>query len=189
MRKQATLIASANVDTATTGNIGFNVQPDNTNAPGDTVYTGDSQLSGENRNTSVLTVSRGPYLSATTGLNSDTNSPPSRPENLANQTTERTTNSRPHRQHRPANNQQRERRIFITLTYVLSSYLICWFPFYIAFDTYAWEPDLVPAGLYSFFFWSTYVNSTLNPIIYAYTNKEFRQAFIKVLKMMCKCSK
>jgi hypothetical protein len=86
-------------------------------------------------------------------------------------------------------NQQRERRIFITLSYVLFSYLICWFPFYIAFDTYAWKPDLVPAGLYSFFFWSTYVNSTLNPFIYAFTNTEFRLAFIKVVKRICGCSK
>ena len=86
-------------------------------------------------------------------------------------------------------NQQRERRIFITLSYVLFSYLICWFPFYIAFDTYAWKPDLVPAGLYSFFFWSTYVNSTLNPFIYAFTNKEFRLAFLKVVKRICGCLK
>ncbi|WAR04929.1 ADA2C-like protein [Mya arenaria] len=81
----------------------------------------------------------------------------------------------------------RERRIFITLTYVLSSYLICWFPFYIAFDMYAWAPDLVPAEMYTFFFWVTYVNSTLNPFIYAYTSKEFRDAFIKVFKTLYKC--
>lgn len=84
---------------------------------------------------------------------------------------------------------KREKRIFITLTYILSSYMICWFPFYIAFDVSAWQPDLVPAGLYSFFFWSTYVNSTLNPLIYAYTNKEFREAFIQVQRMLCMCYK
>ncbi|WAR04900.1 ADA2C-like protein [Mya arenaria] len=63
----------------------------------------------------------------------------------------------------------RDRRIFITLTYVLSSYLICWFPFYIVFDTYAWALELVPGDLYTFLFWMTYLNSTLNPFIYAYT--------------------
>ena len=83
--------------------------------------------------------------------------------------------------------QNRERKIFVTLTYVLSSYLICWFPFYIAFDTYAWRPELVPAELYTFFFWATYVNSSLNPFIYAYTSREFRSAFVKVLKCLYKC--
>ncbi|WAR04942.1 ADA2C-like protein [Mya arenaria] len=81
----------------------------------------------------------------------------------------------------------RERRIFITLTYVLSSYLICWFPFYIVFDTYAWAPELIPGDLYTFFFWMTYLNSTLNPFIYAYTSKEFRQAFMKVLRYVYRC--
>ncbi|KAH3705193.1 hypothetical protein DPMN_080259 [Dreissena polymorpha] len=83
----------------------------------------------------------------------------------------------------------RERRIFVTLTFVVGSYLICWFPFYIAFDTYAWAPDFVPADLYTFFFWMTYFNSTLNPFIYAYTNKEFRLAFIKVIKCLCRCKR
>lgn len=83
--------------------------------------------------------------------------------------------------------QNRERKIFVTLTYVLSSYLICWFPFYIAFDTSAWKPELVPAELYTFFFWMTYVNSTLNPFIYAYTSKEFRSAFMKVLRSLYRC--
>ncbi|WAR04904.1 ADA2C-like protein [Mya arenaria] len=81
----------------------------------------------------------------------------------------------------------RERRIFITLTYVLSSYLICWFPYYIVFDTYAWAPELVPGELYTFFFWMTYLNSTLNPFIYAYTSKELRQAFMKVFRRVYRC--
>lgn len=81
----------------------------------------------------------------------------------------------------------REQRIFVILTYVVGSYLICWFPFYIAFDTYAWAPDFVPADLYTFFFWLTYFNSTLNPFLYAYTSKDFRLAFIKVIKCLCRC--
>lgn len=81
----------------------------------------------------------------------------------------------------------RDKKIFITLTYVISSYLICWFPFYVTFDTYAWRPELVPSGLYSFFFWMTYVNSTLNPFIYAYTSKDFRTAFARVIRCLYSC--
>ena len=85
-------------------------------------------------------------------------------------------------------NRSRDKKIFITLTYVIGSYLICWFPFYILFDTYAWKPELVPSGLYSFFFWMSYVNSTLNPFIYAYTSKDFRSAFARVIRCAYSCT-
>ena len=87
----------------------------------------------------------------------------------------------------PVTSNPRDKKIFITLTYVISSYLICWFPFYVTFDTYAWKPELVPSGLYSFFFWMTYVNSTLNPFIYAYTSKDFRSAFARVIHCAYSC--
>ncbi|KAK3582965.1 hypothetical protein CHS0354_027079 [Potamilus streckersoni] len=79
----------------------------------------------------------------------------------------------------------RERRMFITLTYILTGYLICWFPFYVTFDAYAWRPELVPEWLYTLFFWMTYFNSTLNPFIYAYTSNKFRRTFRRMLT--CKC--
>ena len=83
----------------------------------------------------------------------------------------------------------REHRIFRTLTYVIVSYLICWFPFYVAWDIYAWSPSLVPDWLYTFFFWMTYINSTLNPVLYAYTNRDFRKAFKLIMKCSCKSMK
>ncbi|XP_052058942.1 D(2) dopamine receptor-like [Mytilus californianus] len=75
-----------------------------------------------------------------------------------------------------------ERKIFITLSYVVLSYLIFWFPFYVTWDIYAFHPDLVPPLLYTVMFWMTYINSTLNPIIYAYTNKDFRRSFWKIMR-------
>ncbi|XP_076100782.1 alpha-2A adrenergic receptor-like [Mytilus galloprovincialis] len=78
-----------------------------------------------------------------------------------------------------------ERKIFITLSYVVLSYLTFWFPFYVTWDIYAFHPDLVPPLLYTVMFWMTYLNSTLNPIIYAYTNKDFRRSFWKIMR--CKC--
>ena len=76
----------------------------------------------------------------------------------------------------------RERRMFVTLTYVLASYLICWFPFYVTWDFFAWHSSLVPGWLYTFFFWMTYINSTLNPLVYGCTNKDFRIAFKKLIQ-------
>ncbi|XP_062588738.1 alpha-2A adrenergic receptor-like [Saccostrea cucullata] len=88
-----------------------------------------------------------------------------------------------------SNHGNREHRIFRTLTYVITSYLICWFPFYVAWDIYAWEPALVPDWLYTFFFWMTYINSTLNPVLYAYSNKDFLRAFKTVIKCSSKHNK
>lgn len=79
-----------------------------------------------------------------------------------------------------------ERKIFITLSYVIISYLIFWFPFYVTWDIYAFYPDIVPPLVYTVMFWMTYINSTLNPFIYAYTNKVFRQTFLKILRCQFK---
>ena len=79
-----------------------------------------------------------------------------------------------------------ERKIFITLSYVIISYLICWFPFYVTWDIYAFYPDIVPPLVYTVMFWMTYINSTLNPFIYAYTNTVFRHTFLKILRCQFK---
>ena len=76
----------------------------------------------------------------------------------------------------------REKNIFVTLSYIIFSYLACWVPFHFVFDISAINPDLVPEWLYTFTFWLTYLNSTLNPFLYAYSNKEFKVAFKEVLQ-------
>ena len=76
----------------------------------------------------------------------------------------------------------KEKKIFVTLSYIIFSYLLCWVPFHIVFDISAINPDLVPPNIYTFAFWLTYFNSTLNPFLYAFSSAEFRSAFKKVLK-------
>ncbi|ELU05638.1 hypothetical protein CAPTEDRAFT_145497, partial [Capitella teleta] len=76
---------------------------------------------------------------------------------------------------------QRERNMFVTLSYILVTYLICWLPFHIIFDLSFLMPGLVSEKLYTFGFWMAYFNSTLNPIIYTYSNSGFRRAFKKVI--------
>ena len=77
---------------------------------------------------------------------------------------------------------QKERKAFITLTYIIFTYLLCWLPFHFVFDISAIKPELVPAPLYAFTFWLTYFNSTLNPLIYAYSNRELKDVFRKVIR-------
>ena len=83
--------------------------------------------------------------------------------------------------------QNRDRKIFITLTYVLGSYLLCWLPFYVVFCMSAWTPDLVPAWVFTLFYWTAYCNSTLNPFLYAYSNRELRKSFARVIKCVYSC--
>ena len=83
----------------------------------------------------------------------------------------------------------KEGKIFVTMSYIVLSYLACWVPFHIVFDCSAINPDLVPEPLYTATFWLTYFNSTLNPFLYAYSSKEFRVAFSNVLKCCCRKQK
>lgn len=100
----------------------------------------------------------------------------------ADQSAPRRNGKRSNRKRKPGLRHDKERKIFVTLSYIIFSYLICWVPFHIVFDISAINPDLVPENVYTFTFWLTYFNSTLNPFLYAYTSKEFRQAFKRVIQ-------
>ena len=76
--------------------------------------------------------------------------------------------------------QDKDNRAFRLLTSIIVTYLICWVPFHIVFDVSSVRSDLIPVNLYTITFWLTYFNSTLNPLLYAFTSPEFRAAFKKV---------
>lgn len=77
--------------------------------------------------------------------------------------------------------QRKERRVFLTLTYILAGYAICWVPFHFVFDISAIKPEAVPPTVYSIFFYFTYANSTINPFLYHASNKDFKRAFRRFL--------
>lgn len=76
----------------------------------------------------------------------------------------------------------KDARVFITLTYIIVGYLVCWVPFHVVYDVTAIRPDLVSDVMYSIVFWLTYFNSTLNPFLYNFSSSEFRSAFQDVLR-------
>lgn len=76
----------------------------------------------------------------------------------------------------------KDARVFITLTYIIVGYLVCWVPFHVVYDVTAIRPDLVSDLMYSVVFWLTYFNSTLNPFLYNFSSSEFRTAFQDVLR-------
>ena len=76
----------------------------------------------------------------------------------------------------------RERQAFVTLSYIVISYMVLWVPFHVVFDISAINPSLVPDKIYRLTFLMTYINSTVNPILYGFSSNDFRQAFKDMFK-------
>ncbi|XP_017780822.1 PREDICTED: octopamine receptor beta-1R-like [Nicrophorus vespilloides] len=83
---------------------------------------------------------------------------------------------------------KRERKAARTLGIIVSAFLACWLPFFLWYvistlcgTTYCYSPPSVVTLV----FWVGYFNSALNPLIYAYFNREFRAAFKKTLQSCC----
>ncbi|CAF1203048.1 unnamed protein product [Adineta ricciae] len=64
---------------------------------------------------------------------------------------------------------------------LLAVFLICWLPFTISYPTMILYPNKFPGALQSIIFWFGYINSLLNPFLYVYSSRNFRQAIIETL--------
>ncbi|XP_045191015.2 octopamine receptor beta-2R-like [Mercenaria mercenaria] len=82
---------------------------------------------------------------------------------------------------------RREHKAAKTLGIIMGAFVFCFLPFFTWYlvTTLCGESCPYPQTLGSALFWLGYLNSCLNPIIYAYFNRDFRSAFRKLLK----CSK
>ncbi|NXX77582.1 AA2DB protein, partial [Urocolius indicus] len=80
----------------------------------------------------------------------------------------------------------REKRFTFVLAVVIGVFVLCWFPFFFLYSLGALCPQSckVPQGVFQFFFWVGYCNSSLNPVIYTVFNRDFRSAFHRLL---CRC--
>lgn len=93
--------------------------------------------------------------------------------------------------HRIHSSWRKEHKAFVTLGIVMGAFLVCWLPFFtwyltvtICGDTQCPCPDIVVSIL----FWIGYFNSTLNPLIYVMTNRDFKDAFTDILRQIfCLC--
>lgn len=66
----------------------------------------------------------------------------------------------------------------------MGTFILCWLPFFLWYlITSLCGPELCPTPdvVVAILFWIGYFNSTLNPIIYAYFNRDFREAFKNTL--------
>ncbi|UJR31723.1 hypothetical protein I4U23_019203 [Adineta vaga] len=64
---------------------------------------------------------------------------------------------------------------------LLAVFLICWLPFAISYPTMIFYPNKFPGALQSVIFWFGYINSLLNPFLYVYSSRNFRQAILETL--------
>lgn len=89
---------------------------------------------------------------------------------------------------RTCSKMRRERKAARTLGIIVSAFLACWLPFflwYVITSLCGDERCRSPPAVITLVFWVGYFNSALNPLIYAYFNREFRVAFRKTLQNCC----
>ena len=92
---------------------------------------------------------------------------------------------------------KREHKAAKTLGIIMGAFLCCWLPFFLWYvsTSMCGEKCHTPDVLVSILFWIGYFNSALNPVIYAFFNRDFRNAFKRLLGlrtfkcrcMACKC--
>ncbi|XP_063629619.1 octopamine receptor beta-2R-like isoform X2 [Cydia splendana] len=79
-------------------------------------------------------------------------------------------------------NMKREYKAARTLGIIMGAFIICWLPFFLFYvSTSLCDTCKYPEVINPIMFWTGYFNSVLNPLIYAYFNKEFRSAFKNTL--------
>ncbi|XP_067137200.1 beta-1 adrenergic receptor-like [Centruroides vittatus] len=76
-----------------------------------------------------------------------------------------------------------QKRISITLFFVLACFLICWTPFVLYSTSVAIMKNktMMPLVVNPIVYWCGYLNSACNPIIYAFRSPSFRQGYKEIM--------
>ncbi|KAG7200718.1 hypothetical protein KM043_001269 [Ampulex compressa] len=79
---------------------------------------------------------------------------------------------------------KREHKAARTLGIIMGTFILCWLPFFLWYVITSLCGDTCPCPnvVIAILFWIGYTNSALNPIIYAYFNRDFREAFKNTLQ-------
>ncbi|XP_028809281.1 trace amine-associated receptor 1-like [Denticeps clupeoides] len=74
-----------------------------------------------------------------------------------------------------------ERKATKTLAIIMGVFFACWCPFFLSILIDPFTGYSIPLELYQIFGWTGYLNSTLNPMVYALFYSWFRKAFRLIL--------
>ncbi|NWH94722.1 5HT4R protein, partial [Aegithalos caudatus] len=89
------------------------------------------------------------------------------------------------RQHAPdqhsTHRMKTETKAAKTLCIIMGCFCLCWAPFFVTNIVDPFINYTVPSKLWTAFLWLGYINSGLNPFLYAFLNKAFRRAFLIIL--------
>lgn len=92
---------------------------------------------------------------------------------------------------RSINKMKREHKAAKTLGIIMGAFIICWLPFFTTYVTLTVCDEACkdfPETWVDILFWIGYFNSAINPVIYAYFNREFREAFKETIQnVFCCC--
>jgi hypothetical protein len=86
--------------------------------------------------------------------------------------------------HRQAEADRKERRAAITLGVLIIGFIVCWTPYMVLVIIQNIFGHQVPSIFYGIFTFMGFLNSLINPIIYAVRNPAFRRAFKKVINVI-----
>ena len=81
---------------------------------------------------------------------------------------------------------KKNKKIASSLFILVLMYAVCWTPYTVSVIVMTLCDDCVNKDLFEFFNWLLWMNSSLNPLIYALTNERFRMHY---KKMLCPCMK
>lgn len=88
----------------------------------------------------------------------------------------------------PKLNETRTKNVHQTLGIIMGAFIACWLPFFLGYVTMTVCDtcrENTPVIVVDILFWIGYFNSSLNPVIYAYFNREFREAFKETIQNVC----
>ncbi|CAF1176773.1 unnamed protein product [Didymodactylos carnosus] len=85
---------------------------------------------------------------------------------------------------------KRDAKAIRTLGIVVGVFIMCWLPFFVMYLRLAYcDYKCITPSVERLITWVGYMNSFCNPVIYAFSNKEFRHAFFEILhyNRSCRC--